>query len=483
MTPPAPFFASDERAGTTRRLLLVSPAFPPSAEVGALRWRRLADVLSARGWALDVIAGATFPWESRDERQLGTLPPNVRVWTPELRPAWPDRAWRALKPLLRRSGATHPAATGDGPPPAATTGATQAGAGVTAAHHAAVAREGGGGVTSAVSSLAREYRARNSFASWNEWCARVEALGCAIAASHRPDVVASSGPPHMAHEAARRLAQRLGCPLVIDLRDPWFADHAEPDDMRGRTWRTRTAAYESRACHAASRIVVNTTAAERLMRERYPALGDRLLVVMNGADPEVRQYAGRGTRFEILHAGSLYGGRDPRVLFEAVRRFVERERPAPDECRVTFIGDTRFEGEPLAALAARAGIGEWHESVASLPRTDALRRMGEAAVLVVLPQQWSASVPAKVFEYMQFDAWLLVMGHAGDAMTTLMAGAGADVVAPSDAEATAQLLARRFRDWKAGRLPTALNADGRFDRSVQAARLVEALESLGAPRD
>jgi len=478
VTPPSPFFSSPARPGATRRLLLVSPAFPPSTEVGALRWRRLADVLTARGWALDVVAGAAYPWEGRDERQLQTLPPNVRLWTPELRPAWPDRAWKAIKPLLAGLGVRRPPRGTDGASTGAAPGAPRASA-PEERHGAASAGATESSARRLVASLARSYRARNNFAAWTEWCDRVERLGVAIAATDRPSVVVSSGPPHMAHEAARRLAARLGVPLVIDLRDPWFADHAEPADMRSRTWRTRTARYEAHACHAASRIVVNTTAAEQLMRARYPALADRVLVVMNGADPEVRRYAGRATRFEILHAGSLYGGRDPRVLFEAVRRFVERERPSPDEVRVTFIGDTRYEGEPLAELASRAGIGAWQESIASLPRDEALRRMGEAAVLVVLPQQWSASIPAKVFEYMQFDAWLLVMGHAGDAMTTLMESAGADVVAASDAEATAQLLARRFRDWKGGRLPTALNADGRYDRAVQAARLVEALEALG----
>jgi hypothetical protein len=468
---PPPHFASPRSGQPKRRLLLVAPAFPPSAEVGAIRWRRFADLLAARGWALDVIAGAAREWERTDEGQLQSLPVNVRVWIPELRPALPEQAWRIIKPLVRRPRAARRPAEA----PAATpvVALTQEGGPTHDQSHGAHAPTSG-----TLAQLAREYRARNHFASWTHWCTRVERLARAIAASHPPTAVASSGPPHMAHEAARRVAKRLNVPLLIDLRDPWFADHAEPDDMRGRTWKSRTSAYEAAACRAASRIVLNTPAAERLMRERYPALSDRMMVVMNGADPDVRHFAGTPDRFEILHAGSLYGGRDPRPLFEGVRRLLERERPAPGEVIVTFIGDTRYDGHALTDVASRAGIAAVFSSQPSVPRDEALARMGRAAVLAVLPQQWSASVPAKVFEYMQFDAWLLVMGRAGDAMTTLMETAGADVVPPGDAERIAQTLCRRWREWKSGDRPVALNADGRFDRAVQAQRLLAALESL-----
>lgn len=455
---PTPHFASPIAGRPSRRLLLVSPAFPPCAEVGAIRWRRFADLLSARGWALDVVAGAAREWDRVDETSLQTLPPNVRVWTPDLRPAIPDRVWRTLKPLLR-PGRAAPGATTDSP---------------TAPGHEAAPTPSG-----VLSRLAREYRARNHFASWNDWCARVEALGAAIAADGVPAAVASSGPPHMAHEAARRLSRRLRVPLLIDLRDPWFADHAEPAELRSRTWKSRTSGYEAAACAAASCIVVNTPAAGRIMRERYPALAQRVHVVMNGADPEVRAFAARADRFEILHAGSLYGGRDPRPLFEGVRLLLDRAGAGSGDVAVTFVGDTRYEGVGLGEIAERAGISSVFTSVPSVPRDEALRRMGRAAVLAVLPQQWSASVPAKVFEYMQFDAWLLVMGHVGDAMTTLMQDAGADVVPAGNAEAIAQALWRRLQDWRSGRLPMALNTDRRYDRAVQAERLVGALESLG----
>ena len=54
---------------------------------------------------------------------------------------------------------------------------------------------------------------------WNVWDAARTALR--VASVHRPDVIVSSGPPHSAHEAARRSAENLGIPWVMDMRDPW----------------------------------------------------------------------------------------------------------------------------------------------------------------------------------------------------------------------------------------------------------------------
>lgn len=282
----------------------------------------------------------------------------------------------------------------------------------------------------------------------------------------------------MAHEAARRTATMLARPLVIDLRDPWFVDHAEPEDLAGRTWRRRTERFERSACRQAALVVVNTKACATMMAERYPDIAPKLITIMNGADAEVRRFAGTSEDFVIAHAGNLYGGRDPRILFLGIRRFLDSVGETPNGIRVAFVGGQTYEGTSLVEIAREERVDHVFVSTPSLPRAEALRLVGKAAVLVVLPQAWSFSVPAKVFEYMQFNAAVLVLCEPRDAAAQLLEGTSAHLLSPGDPVAIAEVLSRRYQEWLRGERPRAINADGRFDRPNQARALLEALERL-----
>jgi hypothetical protein len=60
----------------------------------------------------------------------------------------------------------------------------------------------------------------------------------------------------------------------------------------------------------------------------------------------------------------------------------------------------------------------------------------------------------------------------------LLADTDADVVSPVDVDAIAQVIAKRFAEFRAGVRPRALNSDGRFDRATQSAHLFEALDRV-----
>ncbi|MBK6486615.1 MAG: glycosyltransferase [Gemmatimonadetes bacterium] len=478
MSLPAPLYSSPTATVDRRRMLLISPAFPPCAEVGALRWQKFAHVAAARGWTLDVITGAAMPGERADPTTLQQLPAGVRVWSIPLQPLLSERlrrhVWGAIKATARVAAGLTSRAASSAEPHASAHAAAHAESTTEGRRPASVGAES----DSFFASMVRNHRARDHFASWRRWCRDVEALSSAIARERTPNVVVSSGPPHLAHEAARLAAGTLGVPLALDLRDPWFVDHAEPADLRGATWQRRTAQFESRGCHAAQLVIANTDASAALLRARYPELAARVLVVMNGADPDVRALAGRGDRFLIAHAGNLYGGRDPRFLFRGIRRFLDMTGAVPSDVQVEFVGGRTYDGIPLETIARGEGLSEVFSSRPAMPRADALRFMGQAAVLVVLPQAWSHSVPAKIFEYIQFDAWLLVLSQPTDAASQLLASTSADVVVPDDVEEIAARLSTRYAEWTRGTRPVAINATGQFDRDAQARVLLERLEQL-----
>ncbi|MFN8583591.1 MAG: hypothetical protein U0163_21765, partial [Gemmatimonadaceae bacterium] len=173
-----------------------------------------------------------------------------------------------------------------------------------------------------------------------------------------------------------------------------------------------------------------------------------------------------------------YGGRDPSVFFRGVRRAIESESIAPGELEVRFMGSEEYGSTPLTTVAERYGLKGYFFSEPAQVRKAALDLLRRSAMVVVLPQKYQHSIPGKVFEYVQAETWVLSLAEPNSATDLLLRPAGADSVAPDDEEGVGQVVARRFREFKAGMRPTPLNADGRFDRGRQAESLFAALDDV-----
>src|SRR3989442_15660523 len=75
----SPSVGAEARRGE-RRLLLISYHFPPSREVGAVRWQQLAKYAVERGWELDVVTLDPASQVAPDWDALADLPARVNVY-------------------------------------------------------------------------------------------------------------------------------------------------------------------------------------------------------------------------------------------------------------------------------------------------------------------------------------------------------------------------------------------------------------------
>jgi hypothetical protein len=464
MVAPLPFWESEAAAPPVRRLLLVSHCFPPDGNIGALRWQKLAVAAYARGWQIDVIMMDPAESPLLEESRLGELPPGTRLFGVATRDPLLEKWQRGALRLRNRMRAAQAGAASR----------SERDSGPAAGHSA---RNNGGTLSSTLSALKRSHLARLFFERWLDWAERAAGLGVSLAKGGRYAMVASSGPPHLAHEAARKIAGASGIPHVMDLRDPWFADDTEPAEMRSALWKERTSELERRCVSGAAMVVLNTDSSRALLTSRYPSLADRFITVMNGADADVAPDGRLDERFTIAHAGSLYSGRDPRVLFRGVARAVAELGVGADDLCVRFMGDETYEGTPIVSLARESGIDAFFESRPMSPRAEALAMLQSAAMVVLLPQGHVHSIPGKVFEYVQLRAWLLILSEPGTA-TEMLLRQSTSVLHPNDVEGIATAIVRAYRAFRAGERPMPVNADGRFDRARQATTLLQAMERL-----
>lgn len=440
------------------RLLLVSCHFPPGSEVGALRWQKLAVYADERGWGVDAVTFHPSSAARPEPGRLRELPPGTRVYGIPRHSLTIERleqvAWSAYRRLARH----HRPARRDARP--------QSLARHAALRHPRTARD-----------AFRAYHAWLEYARDGRWARAAARLGLDIIESGVHRAVVTCGPPHMAHAAGRSIAHAAGVPLVVDLRDPWSLVERLPEAVGSPVWFALARRHERRVLRDARLVLCNSEPARSALRERYPALADRMLAVPNGCDDDPIPPAPRPRRFTVAYAGTIYLDRDPRPLFRAAARVVERYGLTPADFAIELMGDVAsFGGAGVMQLAAREGIAAYVRVHPRGTRREALAFLARAAMLVLLPQDSELAIPAKLYEYLRFPAWILVLARPESATALLLRGTPADIVPPGDVDALAATLRARYLQFLANVSPPAIACDRRFSRWTQAERLFAALE-------
>jgi glycosyltransferase involved in cell wall biosynthesis len=329
--------------------------------------------------------------------------------------------------------------------------------------------------------LNRAYAALLDFAMHGRWARDAGAVASRLASQHQYDAVVSCGPPHMVHVAANAVATRHRLPLIIDLRDPWRLVERLADVIDSPVWRWQATWHERRVAPRANLIVMNTEPARDAMRALYPAMASRIITVMNGFDEETPPKTQRGHRFTVMYTGSIYLDRDPRPLFEAARRLIERRGLSPSDFGITFVGAVQEgKGGPTMSIARELGIEGHVELLPHRPRSELLGLLASSAMLLSLPQDSHMAIPSKVFEYMQFDAWILALAESKSAVARLLAASPADVVPPDAVERITEVLETRYAQYRAADYPVRLSVDARFSRRGQARILFDAIAGCTA---
>ncbi len=431
----------------SRELLVVAFHFPPLASSGTYRTLSFARHLARMGWRLTVVTVAGTEAAPRDEALLLEVPKDARVV--RARSFDPVAVLKRIL-LLRRDGARSSAAS--------------------------TGNASGGGAAGVVTRLLQVPDRESPF----QFTAAAAAVR-AYADRDPPDAVFASGPPMSGLVAGALAARALGAPLVADLRDPW---RANPFRSAGGAAGALDSLLERFVVASSSAIVANTPHAAAALLKAHPDVPEgRVAVIENGFDPDglprvEAPLAGTGP-LTLLHAGVLYGKRDPGPLLRAIRAAAEGDPSLRGFFRVRFVGfqgDARFSAKRLAAETGGAADVSVE---GSLPHAAALEEMIRADVLLLLGVIGAGpevQVPAKLFEYLATGRPILSLHHPEGAIAAVLAEVDPSArvfPAPADDEAA---IARALRDVAAarrgGRLlrgPSALPA--RFDRARQAERL------------
>ena len=442
------------------RTLVVAYDFPPHAAIGTQRTLRFVRHIEAEGWPVAVLTGDPSRYRKGtpvDEALLQRVPAGVNVVrTTVLRP------FDALTGWLRPASAAKSSSNGPSAP---------------ARREPAPAPRASG---------------LRSIKEWIDvlstipdaevgWLLPTVMRGVRVARQWRPEVIYSSAPPWTGHLVAGAIAAITKKPWVADFRDPWA--RAPWRSARAHPFANKAAARLERwAVERAAAILFTTDAVREEFAQRYgAAIAAKFSVVPNGCDASMFDGIPHETpaNFVLLHAGSLYGGRDPRPVFRALASAIASGRIDRDRFRLQLLGIVAGAAADLERGAKEAGVAD---VVELLPRTDhrgSLAAMRKASALLLLQQGTTMSVPAKLYEYMAAGKRIFAICDEGETASLVRASGAGAVAAATDPRALEDALVAfvNAHDSAQPSIDRAL-----FDGAVGAAKIRSIVEAV-ARRD
>jgi len=239
---------------------------------------------------------------------------------------------------------------------------------------------------------------RDEYASWSN---SLFAHGVAAAGVQHIDLVWATCNPFSLAPAAIRLAQALGVPCVVDLRDtfPAYLTHTTP----ARHW-----FYQAIREADVLTLSAPANATSDLLQART---GRRPTTIVSGMWlPEVVPASPVDT-FRIFYAGALYSGtRDIRPLLTAMRDLAGELPEFRTQARLQIVGG---ESAGVALLPEYRDVAEMCELVGALPHRQVEGLMAEASVLTIIKGsgfEHEDALPAKFFDYLPYAAPIVAFG-------------------------------------------------------------------------
>lgn len=248
-----------------------------------------------------------------------------------------------------------------------------------------------------------------------------------VPSEDRPDLILATGRPWTGLLVGLRQARRWKVPFIADFRDPWVAGQQYGTSEYQRSaevlW-NRAQTLERSVCEGAARVILNTDELRAAFCMRYPELSEKFVVITNGYPEHLAERFNTVCRenvqppqrieaVEFAHFGTVYGGRNPVALFQAVDQLLKEGKIEPARMRLRFVGSWEVNDvtcERLAKNLEQKGVLEREPPVS---HQQCLAKMVKADYLLVLQASFRLQIPAKIYEYIVANRPLLVIGGEG----------------------------------------------------------------------
>jgi glycosyltransferase involved in cell wall biosynthesis len=240
----------------------------------------------------------------------------------------------------------------------------------------------------------------------NGWFPDAVLKGASIIKKEQIDCIYATGGPWTALLIGTVLKKLSGLPLILDFRDPWMDN---PYEHLGHPLRLGINTFLEKWCiDQADFVIANTEHLRRLFLKKYSSVSPaKFITITNGYDPddflllpEIKKAAtGHSNKLIITHIGAIYGRRGSGQFLKAVSQLLDSGEIPGTELEINFVG--RVERALMDEMLTQFNLNQIVKFTGQLSRKEALVRMVEADILLLIQPATALQIPAKLFEYIK----------------------------------------------------------------------------------
>ena len=378
------------------RILLIAYHFPPSAAVGGARMANFARWLPSSGWEPYVVTIRDQHVERTDPDRLRGLE-GVAIEKVRVLPTVAE-AYRALKVRL-----TGPAK--DAPRPQARFNS-----------RSGADRYRGESLSKRLKRYLLAFLSIPDFE--RGWILPATAAALRQLRRHRIGWIMTSCPPYSGHLVGLAVKIIGGAKWAADFRDPWMTTGSK------RAFPTCTASLwieawlERKVVEKADLLLFNVERLRNAYRERYAHVpGEKFAFIPNGISPDALEEANPAAKYErftLSYTGSLYVGRSPEPVLEAVSRLIRAGKVAPEAIAIKLVGECRMvDGMPTASLIRKHSLESSVEVCDPVPYAEAMEIIRRSHLALLLAPELRFQIPAKAYDYLAAGVRILAIAEEG----------------------------------------------------------------------
>jgi glycosyltransferase involved in cell wall biosynthesis len=298
------------------------------------------------------------------------------------------------------------------------------------------------------------------------------ALPFALWKQRHCQVIYSSAWPLSCHVLGLLVHNLTGKPWVADYRDEWTLNTQWFPPTRFHRWLGEKL---DAACVRNARFVVNTTEIRtRNFMEKFGGTLDKYVTIHNGFDEQdVAPYRGLAPPGEILtitSIGSLYGGRDPRLLLSVLSELVQKGTIHKERICLKLIGG---ENEVLQHEVQQLGIASCVEIIPRLPQPQAFEHLAKSHIALLIGSDMERyAMTTKLYEYAGMGRKIMALVPEGPVWDFVTQSGGVCAMF-NDRGQIEQALIQIFEEFKAGRLNVNVQPIQAYERKNLTAQQTE----------
>lgn len=229
-----------------------------------------------------------------------------------------------------------------------------------------------------------------------------------ILESWKPDLIYSSALPISSHFIARRISKKYSTPWVAEYRDLWSGGHGARVSAFSSFFLKRIEKWLLKQAIGLITVSQPLAAYLRFLHKK------NVSVIYNGfeVNPNVSnindKVKTKDTRLSIVYTGSIYEGRDPEILFDALNRLGHLK----EKVQVKFYTS---KNNKLIQRINEYNVGKCVKVMNYVPYSESLKIQAEADILLYLSyssvtHKGRGILSGKVFEYLGAARPILSVG-------------------------------------------------------------------------